>query len=99
MTTLVHRIGRHVRALREARQWSQEQLAERAGLNRSYIGEVERGTVIASVVTVDKIAQALDLSLSELLRLAPLPSGPSSWVASPQTFASDPTDAESPTHL
>lgn len=71
MTTLVHRIGRRVRALREAHQWSQEQLAERAGLNRSYIGEVERGSVIASVVTIDKIAQALDLSLPELLDMTP----------------------------
>jgi transcriptional regulator with XRE-family HTH domain len=71
MTTLVRQIGRRVRALREAREWSQEQLAERSSLNRSYIGEVERGNVIASVVTIDKIAHALDLSLAQLLDMKP----------------------------
>jgi transcriptional regulator with XRE-family HTH domain len=71
MTSLVQRIGRRVRGLREAQGWSQETLAERAGLNRSYIGEVERGSVIASVVTVEKIAHALALSLPALLDIAP----------------------------
>ena len=56
--------------LREARGWSQEQLAERAGLNRSYIGEIERGTSIASIVTVDKLARALDVSMERLLTFA-----------------------------
>ncbi|CAM2157078.1 XRE family transcriptional regulator [Pararobbsia alpina] len=88
MTTLVHQIGRRVRALREARQWSQEQLAERAGLNRSYIGEVERGSVIASVVTVDKIAHALSLSLPELLNVAPLP-GPAQGKPPAAALAND----------
>jgi transcriptional regulator with XRE-family HTH domain len=71
MTTLVRSLGRSVRSLREARQWSQEQLAEHAGLNRSYIGEIERGSVIASVVTVDKLARALDVTISHLLTTVP----------------------------
>ena len=99
MTTLVHRIGRRVRALREARQWSQEQRAERAGLNRSYIGEVERGSVIASVVTIDKIAQALDLPLPELLNIPP-PADPSLWIAHAlvhtRAHPEEPVDPEAP---
>ena len=45
----------------------QEQLAEHAGLNRSYVGEIERGEAIASIVTADKIARAFDVSISTLL--------------------------------
>jgi transcriptional regulator with XRE-family HTH domain len=70
MTTLVRALGRAVRTLREARRWSQEQLAEHAGLNRTYVGEIERGSVIASVVTVDKLARALDVTISHLLSTA-----------------------------
>lgn len=69
MSALVRHFGATVRQLREARGWSQEQLAERAGLNRSYIGEIERGTSIASIVTVDKLARALDVSMESLLKL------------------------------
>lgn len=68
MSTLVRTFGAAVRELREARAWSQEQLAEHAGLNRSYVGEIERGSAIASIVTVDKLARALDVPISGLLR-------------------------------
>jgi transcriptional regulator with XRE-family HTH domain len=71
MTTLVRILGAAVRELREAQEWSQEQLAEHAGLNRSYVGEVERGTAIASIVTVDKLARALDVPIAALLRIPP----------------------------
>ena len=56
-----------LRQLREERGWSQEQLAERADLNRSYIGEVERGQAIPSIVTVAKLANALEMQLSLLI--------------------------------
>ena len=59
--------GLAVRQLRETRQWSQEALAERANLNRSYVGEIERGKTISSLVTMDKLAVALGISMSELL--------------------------------
>ena len=68
MSTLVRTFGAAVRELREARAWSQEQLAEHAGLNRSYVGEIERGSAIASIVTVDKLACALGVPISGLLR-------------------------------
>lgn len=55
------RFGRAVRQLREARGWSQEQLAHRAELNRSYMGEIERAVAMPSLATAAKVAQALDV--------------------------------------
>ncbi|CAH2780611.1 MAG: Transcriptional regulator, Xre family [uncultured Paraburkholderia sp.] len=78
MSALVRHFGAAVRALREAQAWSQEQLAEHAGLNRSYVGEIERGTAIASIVTVDKLARALDVPISALLSGLPAESLPAS---------------------
>ena len=66
-STLVQSFGAGVRELRKARGWSQERLAENSNLNRSYIGEIERGSVIASLVTVEKLAAALELTPSALL--------------------------------
>ncbi|KKB64857.1 DNA-binding protein [Robbsia andropogonis] len=68
MTPLIRQFGVTVRRYREARRWSQEQLAEHAGLNRSYVGEVERGEVIASILTAEKLANALDQPITSLLR-------------------------------
>ncbi|WP_370679594.1 helix-turn-helix domain-containing protein [Comamonas sp. GB3 AK4-5] len=59
--------GLAVRQLREARNWSQEQLAAQSNLNRSYVGEIERGKVAPSLVTLHKLALALLISASELL--------------------------------
>ena len=67
MQDLGERFGAVVRQLREARGWSQERLAGQADLNRSYMGEVERATVMASLVTAAKLAQALDVPLSDLI--------------------------------
>jgi len=67
MSELIHNFGMAVRQLREQQGWSQEMLAEKADLNRSYLGEVERGKVIPSLATAAKLASALELSLSHLL--------------------------------
>lgn len=67
MTGLINSFGAAVRHLREAQGWSQELLAEKADLNRSYLGEVERGKVIPSLATAAKLAAALEISLSRLL--------------------------------
>jgi XRE family transcriptional regulator, regulator of sulfur utilization len=64
---LVERFGVTLRQLRVQQGWSQSQLAERAGLDRSYVGEIERGRVIASIVTAEKLAVALDIELVSLL--------------------------------
>jgi XRE family transcriptional regulator, regulator of sulfur utilization len=67
MSAIVRDFGVTVRRLRESHAWSQERLAEHAGLNRTYVGEIERGTVIASIVTVEKLARALGVSVVDLL--------------------------------
>jgi transcriptional regulator with XRE-family HTH domain len=67
MNGVSHRFGRVVRVRREELRWSQEVLADRAQLNRSYLGEVERGDAVPSLATMDKLASALELRLSTLL--------------------------------
>ena len=52
--------GQKIRQVREQKRYSQEYLAELANLNRSYIGEIERGVVEPSLATMEKLAIALD---------------------------------------
>lgn len=66
MSALIQDFGLAVRHFRERHGWSQELLAEKADLNRSYLGEVERGRVIPSLATAQKLASALDIPLSGL---------------------------------
>ena len=64
---LNQRISARIRIERESRGWSQEELAEHAELNRGYVGEIERGSVIASLATVEKLAGALGVAASGLV--------------------------------
>lgn len=59
-------LGRRVRVLRLERDYTQERLAERAGISYKFVGEVERGTANASVDTLEKIASALDVDVVDL---------------------------------
>jgi XRE family transcriptional regulator, regulator of sulfur utilization len=70
MSEFVRSFGTSVRHFRETRGWSQEMLAEKADLNRSYLGEVERGEVSPSLETALKISMAFGFRLSELLAYA-----------------------------
>ncbi len=60
--------GRAVRERRVKLGLTQESLAERAGLHWTYIGGIERGERNVSIINVVKIANALDVSVSEMLR-------------------------------
>ena len=60
MTELSRSFGNAVRQVREERGWSQERLAEHADLNRSYVGDLERGRAMPSLATLTKLAAALD---------------------------------------
>jgi transcriptional regulator with XRE-family HTH domain len=59
--------GQHVRKLREAAKWTQEELAERSGLHRTYIGSIERGERNLALLNIRKVANAFSLTLSEFL--------------------------------
>jgi len=66
-TSLNNQFGSIVRQSRESRGWSQEVLADRANLNRSYLGEVERGSAMPSLATIEKLARAFNTSMSDLV--------------------------------
>jgi transcriptional regulator with XRE-family HTH domain len=65
--TISNYFGRIIKQVREERGWSQEVLADKADLNRSYVGEVERGSAMPSLSTVAKLATALNVPASGLL--------------------------------
>jgi transcriptional regulator with XRE-family HTH domain len=59
--------GARLRHLRQERGWSQEALALAAGINRTYLGDVERGERNVALDNIGKLAAAFGISLSELL--------------------------------
>jgi transcriptional regulator with XRE-family HTH domain len=61
-------LGRNVREARHRAGLSQEQLAFEAGMKRSYVSDLERGTRNPSVKAIARLAAALKVSPSELLR-------------------------------
>ena len=67
MQQLLLKLGKRVRVLRLDRGWTQEELAHRSGLNRSYMSDIERGRSDVSLSTLQKIARPLGISLAELL--------------------------------
>ncbi len=66
METLQKRLGDRVRKLRSERKLSQEELAYKAGVHRTYLGGIERGERNPSLRNIAAIAKALDVTLSEL---------------------------------
>ena len=59
--------GARVRALRKELEWSQEDLAAHCGLDRTYVGGIERGERNVALRNLQKLAKGLGLSVSELL--------------------------------
>ena len=66
MQTYSNTIGNRIRKLRNDISLSQEQLALKAGIAPSFLGEIERNTKKPSIDSIEKIANALEISLSEL---------------------------------
>lgn len=58
---------RRIRELRNARKWSLESLAERSGVSRSMLSEIERGRANPTLAVTLKIARAFEISLSDLV--------------------------------
>ena len=61
-------LGQNVRRRREARELTQEKLAERAGLDPTYISGIERGLRNPGIKNVARLAKALGLTTAELLK-------------------------------
>jgi transcriptional regulator with XRE-family HTH domain len=64
---LLVRFGRKVRMEREKRNISQERFGEMAGIHRTYVGMIERGEKNITLINMEKIASALDISLKQLV--------------------------------
>jgi transcriptional regulator with XRE-family HTH domain len=65
-TNIKGRFGAAIKKRRHDLRLSQEELAERAGLHRTYIGDIERGARNVSIENVEKLAKALEISISKL---------------------------------
>jgi transcriptional regulator with XRE-family HTH domain len=65
-------LGDAIRRIREAKSISQERLALVAEVDRSYVGRIERGDNAPAVLTLLKLAGALDLTLASLMEAAGL---------------------------
>jgi len=63
-------LGKAIRQVREDRQISQDQLATKAELDRSYVSSIENGKRNVSIQNLAKIAHSLGVSLTELVQLA-----------------------------
>lgn len=61
------RLGANVRRLRVEKGWSQEDYADRAGIHRTYVSDIERGRRNPSITIVEKLAKALKVTASSLI--------------------------------
>ena len=62
------RFGFAVKVRREELGLTQEDLADRAGIHRTYLSDIERGTRNVSLINIERLASALSLKLSELFQ-------------------------------
>jgi len=60
---ILKKFGIKVRDLRKQRNLSQEELADKAGLHRTYIGMIERAEKNITLINIEKIANALEVSI------------------------------------
>ncbi|HET7302713.1 MAG TPA: helix-turn-helix transcriptional regulator [Candidatus Saccharimonadales bacterium] len=63
-----NKLGKNIRNLRREKDWSQEELADKVGLHRTYVGAIERGEQNVTIDTLAKIAKALSASFTQLFK-------------------------------
>ena len=68
-SSLRHTFADNVRARRKELGLSQEELADRAQVHRTFIGHIERAETNVSIDNIDRISAALEIPASELLRI------------------------------
>ncbi|MFQ2667748.1 helix-turn-helix domain-containing protein [Aeromonas caviae] len=64
---ILENLARNVKEIRVTHGISQEQLAEKCGFHRTYIGSIERGERNATLSTLEALSESLDVSISRLL--------------------------------
>ena len=67
MSDVQVRFGERLRKVRKERGISQERLADLAGLHRTYVSGVERGERNISLLNIERLAVALDVTMSDLM--------------------------------
>ncbi len=65
---LLRSVGDKIRVIRQERGYSQEELAFKAGLDRTYVGSVERGERNISLINLERIMRALDLTAADAFK-------------------------------
>lgn len=63
---LLIRLGVRIRKLRKQHGWTQVEMAERVGIDRSFLADVERGRRNISILNLELIAKGFKISLSQL---------------------------------
>jgi transcriptional regulator with XRE-family HTH domain len=61
------RLAQRVKHFRAERGWSQEELADRAGLHRTFISQIERATKKTTIRSTEQVAKALSVTMGQLL--------------------------------
>lgn len=61
------RVGQQIKVLREAKGWSQEELADKASLHRTYVSGVERGIRNPTLTVLERFAKAFSVSFGKLI--------------------------------
>lgn len=64
---ILEQFGQRVRELRTEQGWSQEQFAHQCGLDRTYIGGIERGERNLALRNIERIALALGIAIGDLM--------------------------------
>jgi len=68
MEPILKALGVRIRELRSKRGWSQEAFADHCGINRSHMGQIERGETNLTFATLYFIAQKLDTTIASLFQ-------------------------------
>jgi transcriptional regulator with XRE-family HTH domain len=63
---LLVKLGDRIRRLRKKRGWTQVEMAEKIGIDRSFLADVERGKRNVSILNLDLMSKGLKVSLSQL---------------------------------
>ncbi len=61
------RLARNIRRLREAKGWSQEDYADRAGIHRTYVSDIERAKRNPTITVLERLAAPFDVATGRLV--------------------------------